>query len=401
MLNPENTVNTIHTVLENRGLAPLFSGYKLMHTDHGTSWLFAILDDRKIAKIENYTNPKVLHQISTALDGAPVILSNHSGIRFAVLVSDKPELSQIVEYPGFERGIFQIGDNLSGKISTDWDSLGHILVSGMTGSGKSVFLRLLVKQAISEGFKLALGDPDGRTFPAIRDIDNLITPIAAGIDECEHLLNSVWHELQRRKELLETTTYADIGEYNKYNDPVPRLLVVIDEYNGLVSAQGGKGSEFSKSITRLAWLARKFYITLVLAGQDFTKDIVGPVRDQMMTRLCFAVDKRTTSHVVVGKSGAEKIKTPGRALTNRWGIVQTYYTDLSEIDLGDGITNTERDLAARIIDNYNGRLTETALMEIGYSQRDARALRNNWKDRGLAKKVPEKSNALCIVADKF
>ena len=72
--------------------------------------------------------------------------------------------------------------------------------------------------------------------------------------------------------------------------------------------------------------ARKFGINLIFSGQSISADLVGPMRDQITTRLCFRVARKEISRIVVGRSGAELIQQPGRALTER-GALQAYYFD--------------------------------------------------------------------------
>ena len=94
------------------------------------------------------------------------LLDNSNGFRYAILLSNPPTLPEHADFPGWRQGLVQLGVTPNGaQVATGWSDIGHVLVGGMTGSGKSNFLRLLVQQAIAEGHALALAYPDGRTFP--------------------------------------------------------------------------------------------------------------------------------------------------------------------------------------------------------------------------------------------
>ena len=138
---------------------------------------------------------------------------------------------------------------------------------------------------------------------------------------------------------------------------------------------------------------------LTLAGQDFSKDIVGPVREQMTTRVCFRVANAATSRMILGRAGAELLDHKGRALTNRWGAMQVYYMDKRAIGAGSasGMTEAEERLAFFLRDHYDGKMTLTALQAYGMPERAARRMRDDWQARGLAEMRPDRDNALCLV----
>jgi len=72
-----------------------------------------------------------------------------------------------------------LGMRFGGKIVLlPWSKLGHLLIVGMTGSGKSSMLRVIVLQAIRNGFLLLLADIDQTTFAMLERHENLMAPIA-------------------------------------------------------------------------------------------------------------------------------------------------------------------------------------------------------------------------------
>ena len=102
-------------VLRRRGLSPAFSDW-LVTADHGLTWLFGVLDLRRIERLEQYSQPDLLHHLSTAIGGRPVYLSNSSGLRYAVLLSAPPRLPRRVDFPGVQRGQVLLGQRATGEL---------------------------------------------------------------------------------------------------------------------------------------------------------------------------------------------------------------------------------------------------------------------------------------------
>lgn len=378
-------------VLENRGLEPIFTGIYQV-TRNGHTWLFMVLDDSKIAKIERYTAKDLLHQMSTTLGGAPVILSNSTGLRYAILLSPAPRLPDAANYPGPEAGCVQIGWGHQGQVAAHWPAFGHCLAAGMTRSGKSNFIRLVVLQALQAGHLVSLVDPDGQTYPdSIHGHPGVIS-YTAGLDYTQALesVQKIWTERQAAKATMD-------------NQPdQPRVMLVIDEFNGLALANGGARGPLAQATQALAFGALKFGIHLVLAGHEFTRDLIGPVAGQMASRLCFAVRAPSTSRVVVGKAGAESINKPGRALTDPWGKVQTYSMSSQEMSAylgthqGPRLSRADQELLD-LAQQAGGRLTFDVLKQAGYSRGEAERIRAGWISRGLARYEPGQFNSLVVI----
>ena len=79
-------------ILAQCGLKPFISRFVLTETEQGNAWLFVVLEVGPLNHPEDYAAPNVLHYLSTALNGLPVVLSDSYGLRYAVLLS--PFLSQ-------------------------------------------------------------------------------------------------------------------------------------------------------------------------------------------------------------------------------------------------------------------------------------------------------------------
>jgi len=402
----ELVARIVDAVLTSRpGTDPaLIERWVLTRTESGSVWLFAVLNDRQLPKFEPYQ--AAVHHLSSSLRGMPVVMGNHTGLRYGFLLSRKPQLPVKVDYPGWKKGVMQLGIDARGQaVEIAYAEISHALVAGITQFGKSNLLRLMAIQAREDGWKLALADPEGRTFSGFKGDEALLFPIGGKLDGCERIISQVMELVEMRSNLFErATNHPDsLDEYNEWamangEAALPPVLVMLDEFNGVVMATGGVKGRFAQAATQVAWRAAKFGVRMVLSGQDFSKEIVGPVRDQMTTRICLRVANARVSDVVLGRTGAERLNTQGRALTNRWGAIQIYYVPKQSMERADanGLTPDEQMVAANLWKKYDGRMTMTALQELGITERQARRMRADWSMRGLAKIDPNQDNALCL-----
>ncbi len=399
-------------VLQRRGLRPAFSDW-LVTADHGLTWLFGVLDLRRIERLEQYTQPDLLHHVSTAIGGRPVYLSNSSGLRYAVLLSAPPRLPQRVDFPGVQRGCVVLGQRATGELlRVPWERLGHLLVAGKTGAGKSSFDRLVVYQALAEGCQLLLADLDGATFPMLAEHPALLAPLARtseamltvverALGECDHRA-SVYGQVGGFPETLAEYNAAAVREGAA---PLPRVLVVLDEYNAAVLSSGGANGSLAIAVAALGWRGRKFGINLIFSAQDFTKAVVGRVRDQISAAICFRVRGGEVARAV-GCPEAVRIpeSRPGLAVTDRWGPMQACYLDKALlVQAGqpggtDALTAEERELVKTALENNAGRLSIPMLQASGLSEWQARKTLTEWEQRGWVRRDPQHDNARYITA---
>jgi hypothetical protein len=391
-------------VMRNHRLSPLFKEWRLTAAPDGLVILFGVLDDDRIIErtqtpLEKYLDQSVLHDLSTnAGDGQyPVVRCNHTGAGYAFVLkaARAPKLPATVDYPGHQRDKLAWGVTFDDKpVATGWGA--HMMIAGMTGSGKSTMLRGIVAQGLLESFQIALCDVGARTFPMLEDHPALITPLAIAPNTVARFVDAILDEIERRDGLYRAVSgYPD--ELNEYNalattqskEPLKRLLVVFDEYTDLVIATGGVKKEFSQLATRLALGARKWGITLVFAGHQFQRESSGLIRDQCSVRVCFKVEDHTTASIVVGSPLPTQFVTPGRGVMRGQGKFQAYrfdkelLIDLARRKAAVLLTDAEIRLVQQIgrdqLFNW-----ENVSRATGLKERAARRLVEEWDARGLA-----------------
>jgi len=402
----ESVRATLSQSLARRRLAPVFSDFYITHLA-GMTPLIAVLDTAKIGDHGPYTRPELLHQLSTDLGGMPVYLSNHSGIRYVVLLSQLPKLPRRVDLPpDVPRGKLALGVRFTGQpVVVDWESLKHLAVLGATGSGKSVFLQSLALQACRDEMRLLVSDIDQLTFGMLDGSPHLGAPVARSEQEAFGLVERAIGEFETRAALFVNRPERPqkLSEYNALPgvEPLPRILVILDEASSVLTALGGARGEMGKSLATLGYRGRKFGVHFVFAAQEFTKAVMGPVRDQVGLSVCFRVASGQMA-AIMGCKGAERIpeSRPGLAISNRHGPMQAYFVEAAS--LGDSeralpvISDDERVLAERAWFEADGKVSREALMGLGLGQQEARRLQADWRMRGWARNDPARANGLYI-----
>lgn len=398
----------IISTLQARGIPPKFETAWPITRFSGFTILFGVLDIASIEKLEHYTSGDLVHHLSTVLRNkriaSAVFVSNSSGLRYGIIISEIPKIPSIVNFPEqLAPGRVLLGDGIRGTVFSKWNDLGHVLVGGMTRSGKSTFIRALVYQAQQDGIKLLVCDPWSVTFAAIENDPALLMPVQR-IDGVLNLLSYVRDEISRRERMYKSISgYPEtLDEYNALaNEKMPRILVVLEELNATINQLGGPTGEVGSLLSSLMWTSLKFGIHIVLASQDFSAKFLGTVRDQIGTTICFRLkNSRVAKNMGVVDASKIPASRQGLAVSDRFGVFQAYYLSKSRFatfapqDTTLGGVLTDSDIAIMRLAISEGKLSIPLLKEkMEMTERQARGLLNDWEQIGWVQKDPSKDNA--------
>ena len=396
--------------------------------------------------IPKLVHPDTLHHL-TAVVGKPVKRLNTTGLTYCVALKPQQRTSQRLpkmvelDLSHCPTGDYVIGFGLSreGEVWKPLEKLRHIVVAGSTDSGKSAFLRSLLYQLLKQPFdpstapfdsaqdklragsaqdrplpvELYLTDMEGLTFAAFEGVPQLAHPIAESVEDAAKIAFRLVQEMERRAALYQATGRfpEKLSEYHAAcNSQLPWIVAVFDEFTALMD-EASKRSDLYRLIGQLAMRGRKYGITLVFAGQDFKADLLNTrITNQLRTRVQFACATAYQSQVVLGKSGAEKITTPGRALISFGGKiieVQTFWVDKERV-LGlrrepvSPLAEDERALVCYAVEHLGGKFNIRALAEAftGHvSQRKIEQLSQAWETRGWLVAGPTRADGKRITAE--
>jgi predicted transcriptional regulator len=187
-----------------------------------------------------------------------------------------------------------------------------------------------------------------------------------------------------------------------------RILFVMDEASSILTAAGGGSGEIASRLAQLAWRGRKFGLSTVFGAQEFTKQLIGAAREQTNLTLAFRVRPSAAQMArIVGCEGAERIPAgiPGRAILDQVGPLQVYYVPKSRLLaehtslIADSLTDLERQLFARSLNETDGRLPLGRIREWGnIPMHQARKLQECWALRGWIVKSAGQDNSFCLTA---
>ena len=187
----------------------------------------------------------------------------------------------------------------------------HILVSGMTGAGKSNFLHGVIADLRTP---IIIIDPKQVEFNCWTKYDKITThQIWSTQAEIYNILSQIDNFNKSRQLELKKSGCVNIEQYNEKHpdNPMTRLVVIVDEYH---LALRGKNTRLLSDIITTC---RSCGIHFILATQKPTAQNTNSViTSQCATRICFKVAKDNDSRLVLGCSGAEKLARKGDMLVS-------------------------------------------------------------------------------------
>lgn len=226
-----------------------------------------------------------------------------------------------------------IGEDVTGSpvwINFSSSDTPHLLVGGITGSGKSVALETvllgLVRHYTPDQLSLSLVDPKGTELQFIERYPHVDGQIGMFGDEAIELLDTMVAEMDRRYLLLRKQRVKQLADYNRAVSPDLRLpwrLVVLDEFADLTSDKEDK-RVIEASLQRLAQKARACGIHVIVATQKPSAEVISStVRSNLGAQLALRVKTASDSRIIMDETGAEALAGNGDAfLKGAGGIVR-------------------------------------------------------------------------------
>lgn len=191
----------------------------------------------------------------------------------------------------------------------------HSLVAGTTGSGKSVLLEswcaaLALCYPPDRLSFVFLDFKGGATFRNLSALPHTVGTVSdLSLQQARRALLGLERELRHRERLLAAHRAARL---EMLDNPPPRLLVVIDEFNALRQSL----PDYLPRLARLASQGRSMGIHLILATQSPTAEVPRTIQANIGTNVCLRVRDALQSTDLVGTRAAAFLPSsqPGTAV---------------------------------------------------------------------------------------
>jgi len=259
------------------------------------------------------------------------------------------ELIEGVDYQRASRALpLGLGKNLEGEpVIADLTKMPHLLIAGVTGSGKSVCINTIITSLIythpPERLKLLMIDPKMVELSMYEKLPHLGLAVVTNHHKAASVLKwAVW-EMERRYRLLHANHARNIVDFNKKVEDkkplkgpretlatqagiqkelpldgeytggvVPYIVLIVDELADLMLTVQG---EIETPLATLAQKARAIGIHLVLATQRPSVNVItGLIKANFPCRVAFRVSAKVDSRTILDQNGAETLLGNGDML---------------------------------------------------------------------------------------
>ena len=270
------------------------------------------------ARLSNILKPATLHELQIRLN-LPVYPLNTTGVSLAVQLATPDKLPtfaplDLTALPGDAFAI-PIGQGRYGPVWRTLDQTSHILVGGESRGGKTTWLNAVLASLLArhppEELQLVLLDGKAVEFAYLSDIPHLRNrPVAVSPDDAIDALNYVADEMDQRQVQFQAAFARNLQMFNERCagvglEPLPRIVVVIDEVTDLAMQAG---AAFNDPLVRIASKGASFGITLILSTQNPKFSVMDTlIKGNLSVRVSFRVATDAHSRVILGSVGAEKL----------------------------------------------------------------------------------------------
>ena len=234
-----------------------------------------------------------------------------------------------------------LGKDIAGTpVVGDLAKMPHLLVAGMTGSGKSVgvngMIMSMLFKATPDEVRFIMIDPKMLELSIYDGIPHLLCPVVTDMREAGQALNWCVAEMEKRYRLLSHAGVRNLDGFNHKveqakaagkpllnpfslnpDDPeplekLPLIVVVIDELADLMMTER---KSVEQQIARLAQKARAAGIHMIVATQRPSVEVVtGLIKANIPTRMAFTVQSKIDSRTILDQMGADELLKYGDSL---------------------------------------------------------------------------------------
>ena len=274
---------------------------------------------------------KLKTDISRLLNGTPVRFAETvQGTRFSGFEVPNPVAATVSFKEVFEAlppvdkhpTAVAFGKDIAGNVVyADICEFPHMLVSGTSGSGKSVFVNSLIVTLLArtspDDLKIVLVDPKRVEMNRYRDEPHLFCPVINDSKEAKVMLYKMVDFMNERYKMFEEADYAtSLKDYNKWakannRKTMPYIVIILDEYADLAYSC----KEVSIPLVSICQKARACGIHVIVSTQRPSTDVItGTIKANLNTRVSLTAASYVDSMTILDEGGAEGLLGNGDML---------------------------------------------------------------------------------------
>ncbi len=299
---------------------------QIMHGPSITRFAIQIAPGVKVSKVTNTADNLALDlKTKHVRVEAPIQGTSYIGIEVPNKLVSTVSLKEVLDSEKMRNAtsplMVALGMDIAGSpVLCDLSKMPHLLIAGATGSGKSVCINSIVCSLLyrssPEQVRLIMIDPKQVELTVYNSIPHLLVPVISDPRKAAGALAWVVQEMQERYGKFSSEGVRNLAGYNDMyrgtDKELPNIVVIIDEMADLMEVCR---KDVEESIRRLAALARAAGIYMVLATQRPSVDVItGVVKNNIPSRIAFAVSSGTDSRTIIDIYGAEKLMGKGDML---------------------------------------------------------------------------------------
>ena len=266
----------------------------------------SIDNQKKINKLKSAINKEIKEQFTIENDNKYTILKIDNRYK------ENIKLKELLKFKNNENELLiPFGKNEDGQIiNNNLIGSSHILITGTTTTGKSVFLNSLVTSILmkytKEEVKLVLMDPKLVEFNAYNNLPNLLTPVVTKPEEGIKVLEKLLVEINKRYNELGDTECDNIIDYNKLNDnKIPFIITIIDEYPSLTSKNP---NGYTSLINKILEKGANVGIYLIIESEDIDSN---KLVENIPSKIAFFTPSKEESKLAIGSDEATTLSSNG------------------------------------------------------------------------------------------
>ncbi|MGN0906517.1 MAG: DNA translocase FtsK [Bullifex sp.] len=240
-----------------------------------------------------------------------------------------------------------LGRNILGQpMMLDVAKTPHLLIAGTTGSGKSVCINGLIVSILytksPKEVRLIMVDPKVVELQVYNRIPHLLTPVITEPKRVLKMLSWLVDEMERRYRVFSQIGTRNIEGFNANvhtmgyaTEKMPYIVLIMDEFADLMTVIG---KDIEGYVSRLMAKARAAGIHVVMATQRPSSEVItGTIKNNIPSRISFAVSSAMNSRIILDESGAENLLGRGDMLylangSNSLSRIQGAFLSDDEVD---------------------------------------------------------------------